>query len=219
MSISVFASACLLLPRIIGGQHMEERTTPRPDVAVPPRPSVLKDTPPSAPQRPGSRHTHEPSAPRSKGLANTSRSAVIRGQVSGLQQRLEHWAVRPVTVWDFRVERHDDAGNPLPRIHVEMRGRSFEGSIANGDWVEITANRKNGKVLHTRNVRNLTAGVIVTTRGQTVARTEATLRLVMLLIIVVVVSGLLLLWRNPEIGPSFSQQHQPTVIKVTPSFK
>ena len=59
-----------------------------------------------------------------------SSSNVFRGIVSGLQQRVEF--VRSVShfVWDFRLERRDDKGEPLPRVAVQMRGRTLKGSIA-----------------------------------------------------------------------------------------
>jgi hypothetical protein len=70
-----------------------------------------------------------------------------------------------LTVWDFRIERQDAAGKPLPRAQVEMRGNSIHGTIANGDWVEIDTNWRQGKVVHTRTVRNLSSNSTVHAKG------------------------------------------------------
>jgi hypothetical protein len=47
-----------------------------------------------------------------------------------------------LVVWDFRVERQDADGNPLPRVQVEMHRNSISGSIANGDWGDVTETRE-----------------------------------------------------------------------------
>jgi len=91
----------------------------------------------------------------------------IRGQASGVQQRFEQALRMSWAVWDFRIERKDANGSPLPRVPVEMRGRRFEGAINTGDMVEIAADWKPGEILHTRHVRNLSTGVTVTAKGVT----------------------------------------------------
>jgi hypothetical protein len=40
---------------------------------------------------------------------------LIRGVVVGMQPRIESQGRGVVTIWDFRLERHDAAGNPMPR--------------------------------------------------------------------------------------------------------
>jgi hypothetical protein len=93
---------------------------------------------------------------------------MIKGQVSSFQPRTESGfrrATRMLTVWDFRIERQDDAGKPLPRVQVEMRGNTIHGTIANGDWVEVDANWREGKVVQTRTVRNLTSNSTVRAKG------------------------------------------------------
>ncbi len=85
----------------------------------------------------------------------------IKGTVSGFQQRYEPTG-RGLSrlVWDFRLERQDAAGNALPRVAVQMRGRSFEGSVANGDQVEVEGSPREGVIL-ARRVRNLTSNATV----------------------------------------------------------
>lgn len=90
-----------------------------------------------------------------------------KGQVSGFQSRFE--ARRgPVIVWDFRLERRDPSGNPLPRVPVEMRGRAFVGSINNGDWVEVSGQWRRGVILRPARVMNLSTGVVVRAKGATI---------------------------------------------------
>jgi hypothetical protein len=89
-----------------------------------------------------------------------SSNMVFRGIVSVLQQRTEIAQRVSYFVWDFRLERRDDKGEPLPRVAVQMRGRTLKGSIANGDHVEVSGRPTDG-VLVTNRVRNLTTNSIV----------------------------------------------------------
>jgi hypothetical protein len=88
----------------------------------------------------------------------TSSGGVIRGAVSGLQQRMEYSYRRPMAVWDFRLDRWSAAGEPMPPVPVEMRGRKFIGSVSNGDWVEVHARSQGGKTLQVKRLHNLTSG-------------------------------------------------------------
>lgn len=94
---------------------------------------------------------------------------MIKGTVSGFQQRFEQIytavGLRTLVVWDFRIERRDPTGQPMPRAAVEMRGASFIGSINNGDEVEIDAPFRPGQVLQARLVRNRTSGAVVKAKG------------------------------------------------------
>lgn len=85
----------------------------------------------------------------------------IKGQVSGLQQRFERSGE---VVWNFRVERQDASGNPLPRVAVEMRGLGFEGALNNGDWVEVTGKFNHGTLMAAE-VSNLSTRATVRARG------------------------------------------------------
>ncbi len=129
----------------------------------------------------------------------------IKGRVSGMQQRGEAALRTSWAVWDFRLERIDANGKPLPRVPVEMRGRRFEGSIANGDLVEIDGARWTpGQVLHTRQVRNATTGVTVRARGITRGQLIA-INMVMLVVmaLVLILGGLTVLnqWRGIHVRP------------------
>ncbi|MCP3770708.1 MULTISPECIES: hypothetical protein [unclassified Streptomyces] len=61
------------------------------------------------------------------------------------------------TVWTFRVERYDEAGNRVLLVPVEMRGYAFEGAISEGDWVRAHGKMKKG-TLRASEVENLTSG-------------------------------------------------------------
>lgn len=93
---------------------------------------------------------------------------IIKGRVSGLQQRFEQGSLGSVLVWTFRLERHDDSGALLPRVTVEMRGASIEGSLNAGDRVEIDGRWQPGEVLRPKKVKNRTGNSFVTstTRGK-----------------------------------------------------
>lgn len=90
---------------------------------------------------------------------------LIKGTVSSFQQRTEQLStssgVRLNIVWNFRIERFDDAKRSLPRVAVQMSGVRFLGSITNGDVVEIDAPYVEGRVVVTNQVKNLTAGSMV----------------------------------------------------------
>lgn len=95
----------------------------------------------------------------------------IVGEVRGLQQRDEYQyrasqnRTSTSKVWTFRVERYDSAGNRLPPVPVEMRGNSYRGFINEGDTVQLLDKWKEGQLLQTARVRNLTTGVMVTAQS------------------------------------------------------
>ena len=64
-------------------------------------------------------------------------------------------------VWSFRVERYDASGNRLQPVPVEMKGERFDGSISEGDWVELPGDWKPGQVVNPSQVKNLTTGATV----------------------------------------------------------
>jgi hypothetical protein len=84
----------------------------------------------------------------------------FRGRVAGFQQRFEVSGRRNILVWDFRVERKDSNVEQTP-VAVEMRGFAFEGSIVNGDEVEIVGQPIDRKVLHVSAAYNLTSHALV----------------------------------------------------------
>lgn len=58
----------------------------------------------------------------------------------------------------FRIERHDDEGRTLTPVPVEMRGRSLDGVLNEGDWVEVHGDAEPGETLRPAEVRNVTTG-------------------------------------------------------------
>ena|SRR5829696_592451 len=87
--------------------------------------------------------------------------AIYEGHVSGSQQRWELGQDGQVLVWDFRVERADTEGSPLPRIPVQMRAQQYDGGITEGDWVQVEGTWSEGRTLYVEKVINLTTGAHV----------------------------------------------------------
>lgn len=94
---------------------------------------------------------------------------MVTGRVSAFQERLErphtHEAFRPVIIWSFRLERQDEQGQPLPRVAVEMRGTTYSGTIAPGDWVRVDQDWEPGSTLRTHRLTNLTTNSTVIAKG------------------------------------------------------
>lgn len=93
-------------------------------------------------------------------MAKDPMQETLEGTVSGMQQRVEPRAGGPVLVWNFRLERFAPGREPLPRVSVEMRGRTFSGSIANGDVVRVLGRADAGTV-RVRRAENLTSRATV----------------------------------------------------------
>ena len=103
-------------------------------------------------------HSEQP--PRSFWSRFWGDSGPISGEVRGNVQPWRRTAFG-LSVWTFRLQRHDDAGNELPVLQVEMRGKRLKAPIIDGDSVEVYGKVKQGKLLRTRRVRNLTTGLKV----------------------------------------------------------
>lgn len=89
----------------------------------------------------------------------------VEGQVRGLQLRTEQRGQSDFeSVWTFRVERYDEAGRRVMLVPVEMRGISFEGALAEGDWVRAHGKMKAGTFRVAR-VENQTSGAVVRAKG------------------------------------------------------
>jgi hypothetical protein len=85
----------------------------------------------------------------------------IVGRVAGFQARNEMYGRSYLSVWDFRVERPG-----MPSVPVEMRGFSFDGAVANGDEVRISATPSRGGIVRVKSLENLTSNATVrVTRG------------------------------------------------------
>ena len=94
-----------------------------------------------------------------------ARNGVVEGQARNLQSRSEQVGESyHRAVWSFRVEQFDESGNRVLLVPVEMRGRTFEGSISDGDWVRARGKMRRG-TFHLREVENLTTGAIVRAKG------------------------------------------------------
>lgn len=90
----------------------------------------------------------------------------LRGVVSSFRQRSELMGTQYGTVWDFRMDHWNAAGKPAPPVAVELRGFTFLGSIADGDWVEIVGGAPRlGEILQRRTVFNLSMNSTVTVDG------------------------------------------------------
>jgi hypothetical protein len=85
----------------------------------------------------------------------------IVGVARAVNQRFEQSVVHrqnQLTVWTFRVERHDEEGRALSPVPVEIRGLNFKGNISEGDWVDVGRSWRPGSVLRPKRVHNLTTG-------------------------------------------------------------
>ncbi len=131
----------------------------RPSGAPSTPPYVSPITPPPA----QSQHPPDFAPPRTKPPRRVSRGA-IAGEVRGFNERAEAAGDKLLTVWTFRLERYDKAGNRLPPVAVQMSGMRFSGSINEGEWVEIPGKFREGRVMHVQEVRNLTTNTIVKAR-------------------------------------------------------
>ena len=85
---------------------------------------------------------------------------VVEGHARGLQTRSERTGDASESVWTFRVERYDDAGNRVLLVPVEMRGLSFQGSLSDGDTVRAHGRVRSG-TLQADRVENLTTGATI----------------------------------------------------------
>ena len=85
----------------------------------------------------------------------------IIGDVREFRPRNQREGQLNMEIWSFRVERYDASGNRLQPVPVEMRGERFDGSISEGDWVELPGEWKPGQVVHPDQVKNLTTGATV----------------------------------------------------------
>lgn len=115
----------------------------------------------------------------------------IRGVVTSFRSRNEMVGPQSGSVWSFRVDAWDESGQPQPPVTVEMRGTRFEGSIAEGDWVELAGRAPSGVVVHPRTIRNLTMNCVVTAR-RPLQPIRALLGVVFFVIIVGVIAAALI---------------------------
>src|SRR5437868_320670 len=88
----------------------------------------------------------------------SSRSHVVgRGIVRDLQWQVE--GSTHMNVCRFQIERKNAQGKKLPSVPIEMRSMSFSGTLTNGDWVELLHDWTPGRLLHPKEITNLTTKV------------------------------------------------------------
>jgi hypothetical protein len=120
----------------------------------------LPVSPPKQPMAPPS-HSAPPTPPvkhrEHGGIVGVARNIQLRQALSvstGLQE----------TILTFRLEQYDSGGNRTRVVPVEIRGLSLTGFISDGDWAEVSGKVKDGMV-RAKQVRNLTTGGVVGTKG------------------------------------------------------
>jgi hypothetical protein len=105
----------------------------------PPQPPLQPTPGPTAPQPPP-----------------TGAPGTTVGKARQIQRILENdpWTRGQLTRLTFRVERPDELGQASPPIPIQMRAPRIDGSISEGDWVEVPAGWAPGK--NVKKIRNLT---------------------------------------------------------------
>lgn len=112
---------------------------------------------------------------------------VVEGQVRDLNRRSEAMGESASReVWTFRVERFDETGNRVLLVPVEMRGLSFRGVMADGDWVRVRGRSTDGTLRASR-VENLSTGASVDARGVPKAAVVVAVVIVSVIVVIFVV--------------------------------
>jgi hypothetical protein len=96
------------------------------------------------------------------------RAAQIVGRARQIQRSTDNdpWLGRgTIHQLSFRVERADEAGNPLPPVPVEIRGARIAGTISEGDWVEAPGRWRSGGRVRATTIRNLTTNETIRVRN------------------------------------------------------
>lgn len=108
--------------------------------------------PASLPEQQGG-NIHETIAPKYSARGNH-----VIGEVREFRERRETEGNFTWAIWSFRVERYDASGNQMQPVPVEIKGMKFEGTISDGDWVELPEPWKPGEVASPKKFDNLTTG-------------------------------------------------------------
>lgn len=127
----------------------------------------------------------------------------ILGEVRGLQPHVEQDPLdyqQQWTVWAFRVQQFDTAGNLLSQVPVEMRGRALRGALRDGDWVEVTGGTIRAGTLVVDRVTNRTTKSVVQAlpwrRPLWLVAVRVVVVIIFLVIMVTVVTGLIDAWES-----------------------
>lgn len=116
-----------------------------------------------------------------------SGTGTVVGEARFVQQRTEHMGEDASrTIWSFRLQQYDSAGNALRPVPVEMRGIAFEGSLAEGDQVRVSG-RWRGGTLRADRLENLTTGALVRAKSYKGL-------MVVALVVFLIFAGLLAWW-------------------------
>jgi hypothetical protein len=62
-------------------------------------------------------------------------------------------------IWTMRLQHFDETGAALPPVLLELRGKTFEGAVNDGDAVEVSGQAHPDRALRVRTIKNLSAGV------------------------------------------------------------
>ena len=135
-------------------QHEEPQLTPvKPSgVAFESGGGLRNGRPISLPEQQGGKTT-EANTPKFSAKGNR-----VIGEVREFRERRETEGNFTWTIWTFRVERYDESGNRMQPVPVEIKGMKFEGTISEGDWVELPELWKPGEVASPKKFDNLTTG-------------------------------------------------------------
>jgi hypothetical protein len=89
---------------------------------------------------------------------------LLRGRITALQQGSDIFDSR-FLFWTFRLQRATADGRLLPAVEIEMRNRGFEGTVSEGDAVELDAKGfKVGDIVKVKQLRNLSSNSVVQAR-------------------------------------------------------
>lgn len=93
--------------------------------------------------------------------APRSGTVTVMGEARAVQQRTE-WVNEhgSRSIWTFRLDATDQNGARLGLVQVEMRGITFEGTLADGDSVRVSGRWHKGSI-RAEDVQNLTMGTLV----------------------------------------------------------
>ncbi len=97
----------------------------------------------------------------------------IEGNVRSFHERIESRSQSTqqgssstqTIVWTFVLDRVETDGNPAQPIPVQMRAKSFDGLISDGDKIRIKGKWRPGKTLTPHNVYNVTNQAVVASIG------------------------------------------------------
>lgn len=95
------------------------------------------------------------------GLGTRTGQTTVTGEVRSVQRRTE-WIGESGSrsIWTFRLDAVDEAGQRLGLVEVEMRGFSFEGNLTEGDSVRVAGRWRRGTI-RAEQLQNLTTGALV----------------------------------------------------------